>query len=514
MKQHIKILLFAGIFLVAAGGAFLIMHFMQEEVADPTPPPNNPGGEVVKNFIDRTAGDIIEVFIVNAESGESGYHISLSSTSDFFIMQINERVPEEERQAIPYNQAAFVELVRLIANLSAATLVEEDAQDLAQYGLTVDDHTARIGVTFKDRSRVAFLLGNPTPVGAEFYFRMSDSFDIYTVRLHDVMPLLAGELHWLNRNAFPQIDPNTVLERVAIQRVDWIEAGTASMVIEPIPASIDDDDIPVNRHRLTSPVAIEICPEASVPVLHGLFGLNASEVVAISPTAEQLEEFGLAGEGTRLTCRVEVRTATETYILNIGRFEMNSAGENVGWFGQSSHVPGLVFRFDPATLPWISVTVDRLLPDAVLQLFIYSLDSLTIETAGDDPRTLNFRITGNNESNRIYFNDELLEGTIRQPESDRARFGSLYMYLISSITEELFIDPLPEGSQLIARITYRFREENREDNVVEFYTSDMFTRSIVRLNGTNLFTVRTDYTNRLVLNIEAFEDGGEIVNDF
>jgi hypothetical protein len=86
------------------------------------------------------------------------------------------------------------------------------------------------------------------------------------------------------------------------------------------------------------------------------------------------------------------------------------------------------------------------------------------------------------------------------------------MFLISAVTEELFIDETPADSQLVARITYVFRDDVPDD-VVEFYTAADFM-SIVNLNGTNLFKIRADYTTRLVSNINAFVNGGEIINDF
>jgi hypothetical protein len=514
MKANIKIMLFAGIFLAAVGGAILVLHFTRDFVPDddfnrdPTPPDGY--ARVITNV---PADEISVIRIVNRTTDDDGYQIRASAgASGFHVLEINQRTPIEQRERIPYNQELFTEIAGLVTQLSALRLVEENAQDLAQYGLTNETQNARVGLTFRDQSRIAFMLGNPTPVGLELYFRLSDSSDVYTVRLSDVSPLLAGQYHWLSRVAFPAIDPNIEVERLLINRVDWDEEGSAPMIIEPIPTTGQLEDLRThNRHRLTSPVEVEVCAEVSLPIIRGLFGLTAAQMVAFYPAEDELSAFGF-GEGLRLAAAIEARTADgEIYTLRISTYVENELGENVGWFGTSTHVPGAVFLFDPEMLPWLVVSVDHLLASSLLQPYIYSVDTLTLETA---QHTLNFRIVGDNENNSIFWDENPLQGHFRDTDSQRGRFHDLYLFLLSAITEELFLDDNPPGSQFIARVTYRFRDENREDDVVEYFTSDDFTRSIVRLNGTNLYKIRAAYTTRLLSNINAFASGGEIINDF
>jgi hypothetical protein len=171
------------------------------ETREPPLVPPMPAGNVrvITNF---SAEDVSAIRIVNRLTGDDGYQIRATGGGEFHILEINQRTSVEHRANIPYNQESFTELAGLVAQLSTARLVEEDAEDLVQYGLTNETQNARVGLTFSDHTRVAFMLGNPTPDGVELYFRLSDSNDIYTVRLSDVSPLLADEYHWVQPRPF------------------------------------------------------------------------------------------------------------------------------------------------------------------------------------------------------------------------------------------------------------------------------------------------------------------------
>ena len=90
-------------------------------------------------------------------------------------------------------------------------------------------------------------------------------------------------------------------------------------------------------------------------------------------------------------------------------------------------------------------------------------------------------------------------------------FRKLYQYLITSIGEELYFE---ERSDPFITVKFRYRDGYEDtygttEDVIEFYRSDD-RKSIIAVNGTVLFKVREVYTTRLLENLQAVLDGGEV----
>jgi hypothetical protein len=326
--------------------------------------------------------------------------------------------------------------------------------------------------------------------------------------------LFAGRYYWLDRTAFPAGDPNTEIETVIIERIDFRDSDIEPMIIKPLPAAQEIEDMRTfSSHQLVSPIEVNLCNETILPILFGFFGLTAAEVVGVQPDADDLRRFGFVDENNEMSyaCKVTIQTPDETFVLTIGTHVASDTGVTLGWFGMSSHVPGLVFMFEPDTMPWVYVTIDHIISASIFMPYIYSIDRLILETADQN---LEFTIVGDAQNNRVYLGDEQnrsqLEGTIRNADSDRGRFANLYLFLLAARTDSVFIGDTPPNAEFLARITYHFRDGDTQ--VIEYFSADTF-QSIVSMNGQNLFKTRASYTTRLISNIEAFADGGEIITD-
>jgi hypothetical protein len=184
-------------------------------------------------------------------------------------------------------------------------------------------------------------------------------------------------------------------------------------------------------------------------------------------------------------------------------YDIDEDGEPVilGRYGICSEVPDVIYLFS-INLPWLYTTPEDIMAHMFLMPYIYSLSELTVYTP---ERQLNFTITGDAFQNTITHNGVILTNT--RP------FTELYQYIISAKGEIMFRDELEPDCELIARITYRYREDSREDDVVEFYTAGD-RKSIIRINGENVYMCRDIYTIQLLSNIEAFINGDELRLDW
>jgi hypothetical protein len=537
MKSETKLLVFSLAFFVAVAGVIITLLLTRSTIEPPPPPLPREDGRVI--FTDFEVADVSSIFIVNQRDEGYSIHADLH-TDDFYVIELNRQFPLELRRNIPYNQHSFSLAAQRVSSLSSATLVEERADNLEQYGLSLDNFAARVNVVFLGGTRLMFFIGNAVPNSADVYFRVENSNDVYTIRAGEAAPFLATRYEWLLRTAFPRFSPESDINRVTIERIDWANEGTAPMIIEVIETTGELDDLrSYNSHKLVSPTELELCNEASRPVIYGFTGLMAIDVVAVVPSDERLIQMGFIDEDGNptptavITAEVAVPDAatdeedTEIFALTIGGRLATADDNTVGWFGLSSHAPEVVYVFTADTLPWLTVSIENIHATAFLQPFIYSLEQLILETpsggsgsSGSSGTGLNleFTITGDLHSNRIYWENSdtgrlFLEGSNRDNNSDRGRFGELYIYIISARMDELFFEDTPHDSQLMARITYVFRDENTPNEVVEFYTAPDF-RSIVRVNGRNIYKISERFTTRLISNIEAFASGRVIINDY
>jgi hypothetical protein len=470
MKKNIKILIFSLIGLLVLGATLLVLYLTREVEPTPEPPPPEPDTSVV--FTNKTADDIEFIHISNHR--DTGYSIMAKDDGTFVVSELEMRSPN-----VPYNQGELIRIAANAANITARSTVEENAENLSQYGF--DAPRGQIEIIFKDGETLAFFIGGDTPLGSDIYFKLFNSDDIFAVPEITLSPFMRERHHWVIRQAFPDYDSHEAptIDHISITRSDLDEP----IIIEALPIPPLEEVRTFNSHKLVSPFSVEINQEKAMAVLFGAFGLTASEVSFIAPEESDLELAGL----NQPFCIIEIKSGSEVYTLTIGTILQDLYGTTLGWYGMSSYVPEVLFLFSPGSLPWVYLEPANLIAEMFLTPYIHSLARVEI-TAGET--SLNIAIA-----------DEL------------DNFRDLYQFLISARGEELFMEELPNGSQLIAKITYVYKDESMGFETVEFYTAENL-RSIIRLNGVNVFKTRDLYTARLLENIQAYINGSEIRYDW
>ncbi len=86
----------------------------------------------------------------------------------------------------------------------------------------------------------------------------------------------------------------------------------------------------------------------------------------------------------------------------------------------------------------------------------------------------------------------------------------MYQYLLSAPAEE--INFAQETGPEIARITYRYHENDREDVIRFLKVSDR--RCVLSLNGDEAFLTRMAYVDRLETNLEKISNDETPIMDY
>ena len=129
-----------------------------------------PKKETVKN-------DTVSIFKTEKENISE---ISIDSINGKYVFyREGEEWKVKDNSSIKLNQSKVDTLAYDIATINAEQVVEENPQDLAQYGL--DSPTSTVEVKLTDGSIKKFFIGNKTPTKTAYYFKDNDVNTVYTV---------------------------------------------------------------------------------------------------------------------------------------------------------------------------------------------------------------------------------------------------------------------------------------------------------------------------------------------
>ncbi len=492
MKKNTKIILGSVIGLAVLGAATLALVLTQpkDDTAD-----SGTSSDTSVSITDYETDDISTLTIKN-ESGE--YTINRLGKEKWGIDSIPEALA---------NSSSYSTAMSSAGGMSAKQVVEENATDLAKYGF--DKPTATVKMTFKDNKAedMTCLIGIKYEGENSWYVKTDKSNTVYLVSNSGVSFAMNDELSYVNKSTLVASydSENDTVNRVRVERKDLEK----DIVLDKLPEETDKEfSSTYVAYAMSSHNGILADDELDQKVVYGLYGISASDVFAVSPTDEQKKQAGLDDPDCTVTMVSNEDTVTK---LTIGSAvytvtKNEETGEEIktitGYYGMLSDKDA-IYVFSPDDLPWLTVTPENILYKLFLTPYIYYLDGVTIYDS--DRKAYDFKITGDADNSSFSYDGK---------EVDSAKFKSFYQYLLSAYAEQIYLDDLTDDNKFIAGITYDHREEGKENDVVEFYSSESDRTCIIVVNGDVRYKVRQVYATRLLDNLNALLTGGEIVSDF
>lgn len=494
MKKNAKILIASAAGIAVLGAATLAL-VLTNPVEDVTSSTSSEQSTKVSVFSYKT-DDILSLTIKN-------------ETDEFTIDRLGSQkwgtkdIPEEYGDNTAYGTA-----MGNAGAIEAKMLVEENAQDLARYGF--DKPTATISMTFKDDKHepVKCIVGMKNLGEKAWYFKTEDSNAVYLVSDSKLTFAFTEELDYVQLSGLvPTYDAqNDSVDRVRIERPDFDK----DLVLDKLPEQPDKEFKEVYvAYAMSSHNNALADDEKDMDVVYGLFGISATDAVSVKPTEEDKKKYGFDSPSGTVTM---VKNGSEVTKLYIGAplYHIETDEETgketktvIGYYGMLSG-KDVIYVFAPDSLPWLTVEPEAILHRLFLMPYIYYVDDVTIKNAEGEEFV--FTIVGDADENSIEYDGK--------PVSDKAKFKSFYQYLIAAYAEELYNDPLTPDNKFLGGFSYDYREESRQDDVVEFYSSEQDRTCIIVVNGDVRYKVRQMYCTRLMQNLDAMINGGEIYQDF
>lgn len=411
-------------------------------------------------------------------------------------------------EGLDQNTTSTAAFVNCFAGLKTKSLVEENAQDLAKYGL--ESPEAVVKLRFDDSTEQTLYFGIQNPAATNLcYFRLSDSSDVHQVSYYtvgDAYSKVNSFVRLALTESYNAENPQE-LDYMIIERKD-LEEPLEIRYMYDIAAKAEEEDSVVttfNSHRFVKPFTAEIDTTNGQSTCYGIYGLTASACEYIDVTDEVLAETGLDDPFCTVTAKYGGSVKKILFgdaIVNITETEDEDTpalAATVGYYGMLEG-GSAIYKFDVSAVPWYTVTVQDIISRRPISPYIYTVDRVVIETP---EKTYDFQIIGDAQNNSF---------TCNGVDVDPTKFKESYQHLITGIGEELFFEEA--DYEPYVKVTFIYRDEYKEkydldDEVLEFYQSDD-RKSIVRVNGSILFKVRQVYTERLIENAEAVLTGGEV----
>ena len=411
-----------------------------------------------------------------------------------------------ELDGISRNDSTIGAFVRSMAGLSASSMVEENAADLEKYGLA--EPLSDVRMTFDDGSTNEVLFGIRNPAATNYvYCCVKGSNDVMQVSYYSTGSAFYDIKDFVSLVLTDSYDANNPqeLEYLTIERKDLSEPVEIEYMFDVAAEAEDEDSVVTtfNSHRITSPITAELDTTSGQTICYGLYALSAASCQYIDPTDEDIAQTGLDDP----YCRISFKYGGKARVLLLGNEIRESSDDSDG--ESLSSVTGyyamfegdrLIYAISTSNAPWYTFKVQDIMSRRPISPYIYTVDKLTVTTPDGE---YVFTVDGDSDEHTFYYNGEAL---------DDSNFKSFYQHLITSMGEELFFEEADYEPYI--KVQFDYREEyydtySRSSDVLEFYKSDD-RKSIVRVNGDVLYKVRQVYTDRLLSNLDALLNGGDI----
>lgn len=416
-----------------------------------------------------------------------------------------------ELDGVDHNDSTIGSFVRCMAGLSASSMVEENAQDLEKYGLA--DPAAEVKVTFDDGTSADICFGIRNPAASNYVYCLTNGgSDVMQVSYYSAGSAFYDIRDFVNLVLTEAYDANNAkeLDYLVIDRKDLDEEVRIEYMADVAAESENEDSVitTFNTHRITSPITAELDTTKGQTFCYGLYSLTASSCEYIDPTEQEIADAGLDDP----FCKVSFKYGGKARVLLLGN-EIRTESSDDESSESLSSVTGYYAMFEGGNIiysistdnaPWYTFQVQDIMSRRPISPYIYTIDTLTVTTPDGE---YVFKVSGDADDHVFTCGDTVLNDS---------SFKSFYQHLITSMGEELyFSDEKPEP---YITLNFKYREEyydtyGRSEDTIEFYKSDD-RKNIVSVNGDILYKVRQIYTQRLLENLDALFNGGEIKLDW
>ncbi len=483
MKSRARNLIFIGIFVACLALVFLVLVLTQPK-AD-TGESSDESTQTI-SLVARERDDVASMKITN-------------SYGEYTITQSAKGFSIDELGSLKQNTTTMGAAGNCITKINAQALVEENASDLAKYGLEDGNAEASCTVTFKDGTSYTVLYGITAPDTSNVYVRLSDSNDVYVVLANSSRYFYNPIESFISIIVKEEIASESTAPTIDLLKIERKDLDY-DIVFEDDTKNYATDEVSMASSQvMISPVYAYLDITNSNDIIYGLWGLTATSAVKPFPTQADFEEYGLADP----FCTVTLFAELQTYIFKIGNVASYATDEQGNPTSEPAYYYGYlegndcIFTFAASEVKWASFMPVDVLSTMMTSNYIYALDYMDIQIHNSEDISYYFDIDGN-------VDDASLSATLNGSEVDVPSFKILYQFILKCPIDSLCLEDPDEDAKLLAHI--EFARSKGGGDTLDFYDGGS-NKVVIKLNGVTSFSQPKSYLNVLESNLKLFADG-------
>lgn len=392
-------------------------------------------------------------------------------------------------------------LYTLPNNLSCAqaTLVAENADNLADYGFEGDDVAT---VTLKtDTDEMTIIIGDKTPLGG-YYVKYPDNSTVYSVDNTTVLHCKNELFYFLSKTVLEEPEESAFpkIERVTVKRKD---ADFEQLVLEYDITGDYSEIVHGNTasHIMTSPIYSYLDVNDSPEISHGIFGLLANDIYKVYPTEDDLAACGFEDPFCTVLTEIDVgdEESGAIYFALGDSVVIDGTTYRYGYMGGID----IIYLFTEENAPWMVVEPADITSDMIIGTYIFDIGTLRVESSAG---SFEFSGTGDVDNYSV---------TLDGKAYDLEKFKTFYQFLIKTPADTVFIGDFEE-TELLCSIDIELQNDYNgiiSDESLDFYSTDGRTAVVVH-NGVPSFSCNITYVNALLDNIQRVMNGEDIVSTY
>lgn len=422
-------------------------------------------------LVNLPSNHISEQYALNAEltinnnSSLDIKSINIKNSNDTYTVNVdNDICSIDDLKNLPTSTEYFSALLSDCSNIIASQVIDEDCSDISIFGLT--NPRATVNINYNDESSIKLNVGADAPQSAGVYVNVDDSSKIYLFSSDSVDTFLYSKNDFIDKTITSQ--PKTeILQKATLE---------GSSRPEPIVFELENNDSSYNTYKLISPALKATDANQVSAIIEQTQYLIAEDVIAINPTNEQLDEYGLLQPYSKITTQYSNNSITL----------ITSAPQNDKVYIMNTNVP-IIYKISSKDKTFITAQYYDLVSKTILSPTLSTVKNLTVTF---DNSYYNFDIALDNSQNlTVKCNDNNIDADI---------FKVYYQNIIGMKNQGFTTEPLVDTNHILT-CTFKYVDNNKADDIISFYKSEDENISLISLNGIcDSFEYKT-YTDKIMI---------------
>lgn len=375
----------------------------------------------------------------------------------------------------------FVEMMTHSGAVYAVNSIS-NPQDLAQYGLEGD--VSSVVIEYMDGESIKIFIGNPEPISKAYYCQVEGEDGVYLFEEKRIHAYLQPQKYYISRYVTPPIPSQSQSSLGHVLAVE-LEGGLLEEPVKLMPVTQDDKQIMLDAVAYGSATHLirisgrnhSVDQRYATELFDSLVGMTAADIVGYNFSEQEMNEFGFDKPDMRV--RFDFR---QTPDAKPSEYNVSLLNKN-GVFYAACNNRGVIYKI--AQPYFYTAELEKFPVRWFFSPLLFDIDELEI-TLGEQ-RYL-FEVIGSTNSDlAVKCNGEAF---------NLDRFRRLYKLVISAAHDNAMREQATTGGEALMRITYRYRDANKEEDVLVLYPAEL-RRHYAKVNGITEFTIKDQFYTRV-----------------